>query len=105
MTSPQQDPAVTTPQAPRHSGTASTSGSKPPPTTPSKRRPNGWGRALSPRQVKATILLGQTWEDVNGARWVVRQVHRQDGKVLFWNMGYVSFEGLGKRYRLIEGDA
>jgi hypothetical protein len=54
-----------------------------PSTAPSSsRRPNGFGRALSRRQVKQQISAGQWWEDFNGSGWQVRSIWRADGLVL-----------------------
>ncbi len=36
------------------------------------RRPNGWGRKLSHRQVKRRIGIGQRWMDMAGRMWTVR---------------------------------
>lgn len=68
-----------------------------------KRRRRGWGRALSPRRVRALICVGQAWQAPDGQHWIVRSIHRKDAVAAMqgagWRPRYVSFQELGRHYR------
>jgi hypothetical protein len=71
---------------------------------PSARRPRGWGRALSPRRVRALVAVDQRWLDREGLRWRVVQIYRKDVQVQLQGPHgrprFVGFAELGRGYRL-----
>lgn len=70
-----------------------------------RRRPAGWGRVLSPRQVKAIIAYEQLWEDRDGTRWQVSSIWRHQGAALLTHHGVRKIRGfrvLGRDFHLIE---
>lgn len=77
-------------------------------SSPRSRRPPGWGRVLSPRQVKARIEVGQRWEDRTGVVWTVAQAYRHQGAALLEHDGerrIVSFRVLGRDHHLLEDES
>ena len=78
-----------------------------PPAHPRRRRPPGWGRALSARRVAHIVTVGQHWQDRTGVVWEVEQVHRKDRAVRLEFTApeapspfrYVTFTELGAHYR------
>ena len=74
------------------------------------RRPRGWGRALSSRQVRNLIAVDQLWQDFDGETWFVLGIHRADQlarlqRCDFKGFAFVSFTELGKGYRPLGGRA
>jgi hypothetical protein len=73
-----------------------------------RRRPRGWGRALSARKVRKLVAFDQSWECLDGTVWQVVGIHRADGQVRleradFRGFRFVGFGKLGKGYRLGDG--